>query len=447
MGSMHDDRPVAIVGGGLAGLVAAMELRGRGQRVRLFEAASEVGGLARTMVDDDGFSYDFGAHFITNRLADQLAASHLCRTVAQYGEDVVIDDKVYRYPYGLARRADFVRSFVAQQMRRDRKVPQSARDVLIERFGEALTEAVAQPLIEAWSGAEGDRLAPAVVDKFDEGVLKTLYLKAAGKITGRAVTIGYTRERPSSVRVYHVYPRGGLGSLMAYVAERLRSVIELESRVQAIYVTGARVTGIRVNDEDISVKAVVSTAPVHVLPKLVVGSDLLDGYAQFRYRPMISVNLRMKGRGLLTNTVQWFPGAATPYFRLTEASLSMPWLAPEGKTIVTADIGAFVGDEMWSMDDADLAALCLDHVAATVPGAKERFLGSRVVRIPLAYPIFLNAYESVRQAFEGGLPIDGLVTVGRNGEFAHILMEDVYWRTRKRIGALVRELVQRRLTT
>jgi hypothetical protein len=27
------------------------------------------------------------------------------------------------------------------------------------------------------------------------------------------------------------------------------------------------------------------------------------------------------------------------------------------------------------------------------------------------------------------MPIAGLYSVGRNGEFAHILMEDVYWRT------------------
>lgn len=440
MGPTKDDRPVAIVGAGLAGLVAAGQLRDRGHRVRLFEAASEVGGLARTTADEDGFSYDLGAHFITNRLADQLSAGHLCRTVSRYGEDVVLGDKSYRYPYGLARRVDFVRSFLAQQLQRSSEQPRSARDALIQRFGVALTEAVALPLIEAWSGAEGDRLAPAVVDKFDEGVLKTLYLKAVGRLTRRAVTIGYTRERSSSVRVHHVYPLRGLGSLMVHVAKRHRDVIELESRVQRIHVENERVVGIRVNEMDLPVKAVVSTAPVHVLPKLIVGSTQLDAYAQFQYRPMISVNLRMAGRDLLTNTVQWFPCEEVPYFRLTEAPRSMPWLAPEGKTIVTADIGAFAGDEKWTMGDDELAAFCLQHLAATVPDAERRFLGSHVARIPLAYPIFLNGYETVRQEFAERLPIDGLVAVGRNGEFAHILMEDVYWRTLKRVGALVRAL-------
>lgn len=436
----HDDRPVAIIGGGIAGLVAATELRARGHRVRLFEAAPELGGMARTVVDDEGFSYDYGAHFITNRLADELGASHLCRTVPRYGEDVVLGGRTYSYPYGLARRPDFVRAFVVQQLRRGGGVPRNARDLLAERYGAALTDQVALPLVEAWSGAAGDQLAPAIVDKLDEGIVKTLWLKAAGKVTRRAITIGYTRERPSSVKVHHVYPRGGLGSLIAYIAQQHRDIIETDSRVQSIDVVDERVVSVRVNDTDIPVKAAISTAPVHVLPKLINGSDRLDAYADFRYRPMIFVNLRFDGRGLLSNTVQWFPERRAPYFRLTEAPLSMPWLAPEGKTIITADIGASIGDEWWTMDDDALSTLCLEHLTATVPGAASRYLGSRVMRTPLAYPVFLNSYEDVRQRFANRLPIDGLVSVGRNGEFAHILMEDIYWRTRDRIAALDAQL-------
>ena len=52
-----------------------------------------------------------------------------------------------------------------------------------------------------------------------------------------------------------------------------------------------------------------------------------------------------------------------------------------------------------------------------------------MLRTPIAHPVFLNAYEHDRHALARGLPIAGLYSVGRNGEFAHILMEDVYWRT------------------
>ena len=76
--------------------------------------------------------------------------------------------------------------------------------------------------------------------------------------------------------------------------------------------------------------AVVSTAPVHVLGKIVEGSITVSHLSKFRYRPMIFVNLRLKGRGLLPDVVTWTPENEFPFFRLTETPLSMPWLAPDG---------------------------------------------------------------------------------------------------------------------
>jgi hypothetical protein len=50
--------------------------------------------------------------------------------------------------------------------------------------------------------------------------------------------------------------------------------------------------------------------------------------------------------------------------------------------------------------------------------------------------VWLNAYEPERRALERASPVEGLLSVGRNGEFAHILMEDVYWRTLAKVRAL-----------
>jgi hypothetical protein len=59
----------------------------------------------------------------------------------------------------------------------------------------------------------------------------------------------------------------------------------------------------------------------------------------------------------------------------------------------------------------------------------------------MAYPVFHLDYEADRQRLEdGSLGVDRLLSVGRNGEFAHILMEDVYWRTLRRARQLTAEL-------
>ncbi|MGH2648837.1 MAG: hypothetical protein ACRDE8_14765, partial [Ginsengibacter sp.] len=59
------------------------------------------------------------------------------------------------------------------------------------------------------------------------------------------------------------------------------------------------------------------------------------------------------------------------------------------------------------------------------------------LRTSIAYPVFLNECEKDRQDFEQSTHIKNLLSIGRNGEFAHKFMEDVYWRTRKKVASLL----------
>jgi protoporphyrinogen oxidase len=233
---------------------------------------------------------------------------------------------------------------------------------------------------------------------------------------------------------------GSLATICEALAESLGDVVHLESPVEAILVEGGRAVGVRVRGQVQDAAAVVSTAPVHILAKLVQGTDALRHLARFRYRPMTLVNLRFQGRGLLPDVVTWTPDRQLPFFRLTEATWSMPWLAPPGKTTINADIGCEVGDEIWTMPEEQLAELCLGHLETLIPGARRRYLGCRVMRTPIAHPVFLRQYEAERLALESSTSIDGLYSIGRNGEFAHLLMEDVYWRTLRRMRGLIAAL-------
>lgn len=268
--------------------------------------------------------------------------------------------------------------------------------------------------------------------------MQTMWLKAASHLMHRAVGMNYCRSVPEGAHVWHVYPEGGVATLCRQAAVGIEDSVRLESPVQEIIVDAERAVAIRVHGREIPVSGVVSTAPVHVLPKLIRGTDALAHLTRFRFRPMIFVNMRFEGRGLLPDVVTWTPEPGFPFFRLTEAILSMPWLAPEGKTMLTADIGCEVGDDLWRMEDEGLGELCLAHMDPLVPDARRRYLGCRVLRTPIAYPVFLNSYELDRQRLERGTGIDGLFSIGRNGEFAHILMEDIYWRTLRRVPDMLR---------
>jgi protoporphyrinogen oxidase len=440
---MLTTKPIAIVGGGMAGLTAANYLKQNNIPFILLEASEKIAGLATSFKDTDGFSYDFGAHFITNRLAKAIGISSKCKLVKHYGEAVWLKGKTYSYPFGLLTIPRMTLSWLGNQIHslKNGKETPSAAEWFKKKYGSALANEIALPLLESWSGASAEKLSPALGNGlFGGNIAKTLFLKTAGIISGRAVACGYNTEKPENPGVWHVYPDGGLSALCEKLAEGLEDSIRLNSPVEEIIVENEKVVAIRVKGEIQEVAAVISTAPVNILSKLLKGTSALQATANFRYRPMVFINMRFEGNDLLPDTVLWFPEKQFPFFRLTEATQSMPWLAPEGKTIITADIGCQKGDEIWNMDEKKLAELCLDKIVPIIPDAKQRFLGSNVLRTPIAYPVFLKEYEQERQNFEQSTNIENLLSIGRNGEFSHIFMEDVYWRTQKKVSGLIKKI-------
>ena len=221
------------------------------------------------------------------------------------------------------------------------------------------------------------------------------------------------------------------------LADEVRDDIRTESPVEAILVEGGLAVGVRVGGCDVPARAVVSTAPVHALAKLVRGTDTLAPLARFRYRAMTFVNVKFDGPSGLPDVVTWTPGGEFPFFRLSDIGLGLPWLVPADKAQVTCDIGCRVGDETWTATDAGLGAKCVAGLERICPGLAKRYLGCRVVRTALAYPVFLTEYEAERRQFAHGTGVENLYSVGRNGEFAHILMEDVFWRTRRKLTELI----------
>lgn len=438
---MRNEHPVVVLGAGLAGLAAATYLRRHGADVRVFEASKNIAGLSRSELDPDGFTYDCGAHFINSRLAASLGISARCVPLPTYEEAVWFHSKRYRYPTGVLTSPRFVSSALSSKMRglfagRSENLTEHFRRTL----GSVLADEIALPLAAAWSGIQGTELSPAVADKFSTGPIREVLLRVVGWASGKTVGVGYSREIPESPHVHFVYPMGGIGVACEKLADEVRDAISTESPVQSIEVEDNRVVGVTVKGEPVAASAVISTAPLPILAKLVRGTDRLAPLAEFRYRPMVFVNLKFDGTPAMRDVVTWTPEDRYPFFRTSDIGRALPWLVPEGKSLLTCDIGCQVGDEVWNGSEEDLSRRCLEGLDAIVPGISQRFLGARLVRTPFAYPVYALQYEPLRKQLEAGTGIDGLVSIGRNGEFKHILMEDVYWRTRKKCCQLIEYL-------
>ena len=428
--------PVVVLGAGFAGLVAAVELDRLGIDVVVLEASSAIGGLA-TSHTVDGIRFDTGAHFVTNRLATALGVMDECQDAAEYSEAVWSNGAPASYPLGLMRSPRYVTGALAARLRPGRPA-RNAADRLRSDYGRPLADDVAIPLLEAWSGLAADELAPSVLDKIPGGIGETVALTVARRLTHRPVAIGYCAEAPQSANVWHVYPRAGLGVFTDHLAAQLEGRIQLDAPAEAIHVHDARVISVRVHGEDRPASAVISTLPAPVLPRLIEDSAVAP-LAALTFRAMVFLQLRVRGRGLLPAPVTWTPGHEFPFFRVTEAPMAMPWLAPAGETVLTIDLGARVGDAVWTADADALAAATLGPLAALIPDIHTRLVDVHSTRTPIAYPVFALATEPARRtiATHG---IKGLVSAGRNAEFAHLLMEDVYWRTLRSMRALSAQL-------
>ncbi len=434
-------RPIAILGGGLAGLTAAAHLANHRVPFVLFEGGKALAGLCKSDRDEEGFTYDCGVHFITNRLAAAVGIATQCRQMARYGETVHIRGRNYAYPIGLLSSPRYVGSAVAAKVQGLFGRPAvTARDHYRGQYGKLLADEIAVPLTEAWSGVDGDNIGAAVGQKFATSLPRILMLRAAAGMTKRVIGIGYSGTITESSNAWHVYPNRGIAAVCDKLAEGISDHIRLDSKVEEIRVEDGAVKSVVVRGEEVPVSGVISTAPVNILATLVRGTDVLEGLKAFRYRAMVFINLKLQGPSGLADVVNWFPEKKYPFFRVSDIGMGLPWLVPEGKSQITCDIGCKIGDDNWKAADEELTERCLRGLSDVIPSIRERFLGSRVVRVPLAYPIYDIEYEPRRKQFEKGTGVKGLISVGRNGEFAHILMEDVFWRTRWAVSKLLDQI-------
>ena len=246
---MKNEKPIAIIGAGLAGLTAAQYLNDKNVPFILFEAGKKIAGLASSFKDEEGFSYDFGAHFITNRLAEAIGVGDECLTVKHYGEMVYLGGKYYSYPFGLVKIPRMTLSGIKAKLAGNGHAPASAAEWFRKSYGAALADEVALPLIEAWSGAKSEELSPAVGESLPGSIGKTLFLKAASKVTGRAVAVGYNREMPEKASVYHVYPEKGVSTLCEKLAAGFEEKIKLETPIEEIIVENEKVVAVKAKGE------------------------------------------------------------------------------------------------------------------------------------------------------------------------------------------------------
>lgn len=255
-----------VVGGGIAGLVSALLLRERFDKVTLVERDPVCGGLLNSVTNAQGIAFDFGTHVLSETgvpALDRLLSASL--DPAQWHSFQMI--KTGNYFRGRMNRSSphidarslepdvFERGFreLMAAPRDAPSTPANLKSALERKFGATFAAAICAPALRKQLGAGLEELhagTPFVPKRLVcAEPAESRRLKQDPFLDARIAFNSYA-EGVSGVR--HYYPRaGGIGLWVREFERRLRSagVTILNGRTVAVVErAGTRATGVVLDD-------------------------------------------------------------------------------------------------------------------------------------------------------------------------------------------------------
>jgi oxygen-dependent protoporphyrinogen oxidase len=365
---------IAVIGGGISGLVAAFRLRqrlGADVRIEVFEASDRVGGKLWT-VDFGGKNYDVGAEaFLARRpevpaLAAELGiAEDIVYPNSAAGSRVRAGGALRKIPagtiMGVPVSVDAVRDILSDEgialLEAEKDLPPltlPAEDVslgllLRQRLGDEIVDRLVDPLLSGVYAGRADALGlratmPALAAALDKG--HTTILSAAASLAP---------QPPSSGQVAGVRPPV-FGAFSGGYQELLR---ELERQSGAVVHVGSPVTSLRDVDAEAFVVATPSPVSARLLAEL--APEAAEAFARIEVANTALVCMAFpaetalpESSGVLIGTKETHAdGTAFTAKAFTYSSRKWTHLA-DGNLVIRGSVGRAGDDVSWRRSDAEL---------------------------------------------------------------------------------------------
>jgi phytoene dehydrogenase-like protein len=374
------ERPVMVVGAGMAGLTAAVALHEAEVPVQILEASDGVGGRIRTDRHPEGFLLDRGfqvlleAYPFARRWIDMPAldpAPFDAGALIWTGRRLVPLADPRRHPDALPRDLTSPVFGVADKVRLAR-LALHAKQAPWRSAREAAAETPDQSAAEAlWSAG----VSPAFVERFARPFWGGITLDPSLGLS--AGPLWFTLKMFLAGRA--VLPRTGIGAMPEMLRQRLPvGTVTFGARVERVIVEAGCATGVAVDGRVQSAAAViVATDPpaaraltgVDALPDQGDGVGSLTVFLAGRRDPGVGARLVLDGTGRMTLN------------HLAPLSTVQPAYAPSGSHLLAAVI---VGKHLDEGDDATLAARARDDVATLLGHAPGDWDVVQTVHVPFS---------------------------------------------------------------
>ncbi len=420
-----DSAPVAVLGAGPAGLTAAYELVQRGVPVVVFEADTEVGGLARTVVRD-GYRFDLGGHrFFTKSAEVEALWEELL------GPELLVRPRLSRiywrgrfieYPLrpadvfakvGPLELARSLASYARARLRRP-AAAETYEDWVTARFGRRLFELFFKTYTEKVWGVGTDELRAEWAAQRISDLSIASALRAALPGGG---------ETPKSLIEEFRYPRLGPGQMWEEMARRVEAgggEIRLGAPVEGLDHEDGRLTAVCAGGERVEVSSAISSIPLRILAGVAEPAappEVTDAAAGLRYRDFLTVALVVDGEPPFPDNWVYVHDPRARVGRIQNFRAWSPWMTPDPRrSCLGLEYFCFEGDDLWCSSDEELVTLGRREVASLGLVDPGRVAGGHVVRVPKAYPVYDAEYAGRVERIRGWLDgISNLQQIGRNG--------------------------------
>jgi len=315
---------------------------------------------------------------------------------------------------------------------------ESLEDFFVNRFGRELYGTFFKDYTEKVWGIRCDQIGREWGVQRAQGLsISKAVLDACRRALGKDT---HDADTETTLIRHFLYPKLGSGQLWTEVARLVGEkggVVHLGQRVVGLKHDGSRITGVTVKDEntgavrDVQGDYFFSTMPVG---ELITGlgpsvpgdvKEIADGLA---YRDFIVVGLLLKkwgagtdpdGRGALGLTPDCWLYIHAPSVKMGRIQVLNNWspylVNDEGTVWVGVEYFCNEGDQLWRMQDSDLAEMVVEEMARIYFLSKGDVLDSAVIRAPKAYPAYFGTYDRfdhIRHYTDG---FENLFLIGRNG--------------------------------
>ena len=423
------ERPVVVIGAGPAGLTAAYDLTRRGVPTIVFDADSQVGGLAKTVVYKD-FRFDIGGHRFFTKVATVRELWH-----ELLGDDLLqrprlsriyYDRRFFDYPLkarnvlanlGVATSAAVILSYLRARL--SPVQPEvSFEDWIVNRFGRRLFRMFFQSYTEKVWGMPCREIGAQWAAQRIKGLsLWTAALNMLRASNGSIKTLIHEFE----------YPRLGPGMMWEACRDRITGAggaVHLNSAVVALQHDGSAITAVVVarNGSRMTQAAahVISTMPVKQLMQALtppVAATIRASSDRLQYRDFLTVALIFDRAQLFPDNWIYIHDPSVRVGRIQNFKNWSPDMVPDpALTCLGLEYFCSDGDELWKMSDDELIALATREVDAIGVSRGARVVDATVARVRKAYPVYDETYQrAVADARTVTDRFSNLQLVGRNG--------------------------------